>query len=96
MTMHHAGIELARDRLRKSAFNRAVINAEMFNPQQALQAGFLDQVVSSEALHDTARQVAAHLQKLNMKAHAQTKLKVRSALLQTLDAAIEKDRQHLV
>ncbi|GAB7531898.1 crotonase/enoyl-CoA hydratase family protein [Pseudomonas sp. 3A(2025)] len=96
MTMHHAGIELARDRLRKSAFNRAVINAEMFNPQQALQAGFLDQVVSSEALHDTARQVAAHLQKLNMKAHAQTKLKVRHALLQTLDAAIEKDRQHLV
>lgn len=96
MTMHHAGIELARDRLRKSAFNRAVINAEMFNPQQALQAGFLDQVVSSEALLDTARQVAAHLQKLNMKAHAQTKLKVRNALLQTLDAAIEKDRQHLL
>lgn len=96
MTMHHAGIELARDRLRKSAFNRAVINAEMFNPQQALQAGFLDQVVSSEALLDTARQVAAHLQKLNMKAHAQTKLKVRNDLLQTLDAAIEKDRQHLV
>lgn len=29
MTMHHAGIELARDRLRKSAFHRSVINAEM-------------------------------------------------------------------
>ncbi|KQQ54408.1 enoyl-CoA hydratase [Pseudomonas sp. Leaf127] len=96
MTMHHAGIELARDRLRKSAFNRAVINAELFNPQQALQAGFLDQVVDSQALHETARQVAAHLQKLNMKAHAQTKLKVRDALLHTLDAAIEKDRQRLI
>ncbi|MBD8574188.1 crotonase/enoyl-CoA hydratase family protein [Pseudomonas syringae] len=96
MTMHHAGIELARDRLRRSAFNRAVINAEMFNPQQALQAGFLDQVVDSQALHDTARQVAAHLQKLNMKAHAQTKLKARQAFLVTLDAAIEKDRQHLI
>ncbi|MFH7423005.1 enoyl-CoA hydratase, partial [Pseudomonas syringae pv. tagetis] len=32
MTMHHSGIELARDRLRKSAFNRSVINAEMFDP----------------------------------------------------------------
>ncbi|MEG2134138.1 crotonase/enoyl-CoA hydratase family protein, partial [Pseudomonas sp.] len=27
MTMHHAGIELARDRLRRSAFHRSVINA---------------------------------------------------------------------
>jgi len=26
MTMHHVGIELARDRLRKSAFHRSVIN----------------------------------------------------------------------
>ncbi|WP_122580048.1 crotonase/enoyl-CoA hydratase family protein, partial [Pseudomonas viridiflava] len=42
MTMHHAGIELARDRLRKSAFNRSVINAEIFNPEGAMQAGFLD------------------------------------------------------
>ncbi|MDZ4193775.1 MAG: crotonase/enoyl-CoA hydratase family protein, partial [Pseudomonas sp.] len=30
MTMHHVGIELARDRLRKSAFHRSVINGEMF------------------------------------------------------------------
>src|SRR5690606_28281858 len=29
MTMHHAGIELARARLTNSAFNRSVINAEM-------------------------------------------------------------------
>ena len=45
MTMHHAGIELARDRLRKSAFHRSVINAEMFNPHSAVDAGFLYQVV---------------------------------------------------
>ena len=45
MTMHHAGIELARDRLRKSAFHRSVINGEIFNPQGAMDAGFLDKVV---------------------------------------------------
>ena len=45
MTMHLVGIALARDRLRKSAFQRAVINAEMFNPQTAMDAGFLDEVV---------------------------------------------------
>ena len=34
MTMHHVGIELARDRLRRSYFNRSVINAEMFDPRR--------------------------------------------------------------
>ncbi|WNW10909.1 crotonase/enoyl-CoA hydratase family protein [Pseudomonas sp. DTU_2021_1001937_2_SI_NGA_ILE_001] len=95
MTMHHAGIELARDRLRKSAFHRAVINAEMFSPEAAREAGFFDQVVAAEQLLETARQVAGNLKKLNMNAHRQTKLKARRAFLETLDAAIEQDRQHL-
>ncbi len=55
MTMHHVGIELARDRLRKSAFQRSVINGEMFDPQGALSAGFLDKVVAADALLPTAR-----------------------------------------
>lgn len=96
MTMHNVGIELARDRLRKSAFNRSVINAEMFNPEAAREAGFLDQVVAPEALLETARQVAGQLKKINMTAHRATKLKARRGLLETLDAAIELDRQHLV
>ncbi|QHF04115.1 crotonase/enoyl-CoA hydratase family protein [Pseudomonas asturiensis] len=94
MTMHHAGIELARDRLRKSAFNRSVINAEIFTPEGALQAGFLDQVVSVEALLPTAHAVATQLKKINMNAHKKTKLKARKALLDILDAAIEEDKQH--
>ena len=94
MTMHHAGIELARDRLRKSAFHRSVINGEMFNPVSAVDAGFLDQVVKPEALLETAREVAGQLKKINMKAHKNTKLKVRKELLDTLDKAIELDRHH--
>ena len=96
MTMHHAGIELARDRLRKSAFNRSVINAEIFNPEGAMQAGFLDQVVSVEALSETARTVATQLKKINMNAHGKTKLKSRKAFLDTLDAAIELDKKSFV
>ena len=96
MTMHNVGIELARDRLRKSAFHRSVINAEMFSPEAAREAGFLDQVVAPEALTETARQVAGQLKKINMTAHRNTKLKARRGLLETLDAAIELDRQHLV
>jgi enoyl-CoA hydratase len=95
MTMHHVGIELARDRLRKSAFHRSVINGEMFDPQGALDAGFLDKVVPVEQLQDATRAAALQLKKINMTAHRNTKLKVRKALLETLDAAIELDKQHL-
>jgi enoyl-CoA hydratase len=91
MTMHHVGIELARDRLRKSAFQRAVINAEMFDPQGAKEAGFLDQVVAPEALMSSAMAMALHLKKIDPKSHARTKLKVRKALLDALDRAIELD-----
>ncbi|WP_214509748.1 crotonase/enoyl-CoA hydratase family protein [Pseudomonas brassicacearum] len=95
MTMHHAGIELARDRLRKSAFHRSVINAEMFNPQGAVDAGFLDKVVSAEELQGAALEAAGQLKKINMSAHKNTKLKVRKALLETLDSAILLDQEHL-
>ena len=95
MTMHHAGIELARDRLRKSAFHRSVINGEIFNPQGAVDAGFLDKVVPAEELMATAVAVALQLKKINMTAHKNTKLKVRKAFLETLDKAIELDQQHL-
>ncbi|MGY2259915.1 crotonase/enoyl-CoA hydratase family protein [Pseudomonas sp. SDO55104_S430] len=95
MTMHHAGIELARDRLRRSAFHRSVINGEMFNPQTAVDAGFLDVVVSAEELQSTALAAARQLKKINMTAHKNTKLKVRKALLETLDNAIIADQEHL-
>jgi len=95
MTMHHAGIELARDRLRRSAFHRSVINGEMFDPQSAVDAGFLDKVVSAEELQGAALAAARQLKKINMTAHKNTKLKVRKALLETLDKAIAMDQQHL-
>lgn len=96
MTMHHVGIELAKDRLSKAAFQRSVINGEMFNPQTAIDAGFLDVVVASEQLLPTALAAAQQLKKINMKAHKNTKLKVRKTLLETLDWAIEEDKKHAV
>ncbi|MDR9750509.1 crotonase/enoyl-CoA hydratase family protein [Pseudomonas sp. SZMC_28357] len=94
MTMHHAGIELARDRLRRSAFHRSVINGEMFNPQTAVDAGFLDKVVAAEELQGAALEAARQLKKINMTAHKNTKLKVRKALLDALDNAIILDQEY--
>ncbi|MBO3275610.1 crotonase/enoyl-CoA hydratase family protein [Pseudomonas schmalbachii] len=95
MTMHHVGIELARDRLGKSAFQRSVINGEMFDPRSAVEAGFLDKVVPAEQLMPTALAAAQQLKKINMTAHRNTKLKVRKQLLESLDKAIRMDQGHL-
>lgn len=92
MTMHHVGITLARDRLTPPAFQRSVNNAEMFSPQGALVAGFLDQVVGVDQLAAAAREVAQNMKKLNLQAHHSTKLKVRKTLLETLDTAIALDK----
>ncbi len=94
MTMHNAGITLARDRLIPPAFQRAVINAEMFTPQTAREAGFVDLVVPAGQLLASAREVAEQFKQLNIPAHGKTKLKVRSDLLAALDAAIAHDKVH--
>lgn len=92
MTLHQVGIALARDRLTPAAFQRAVNNSEMFNPQGALAAGFLDQVVPADQLMTAANAMAQQLKGLNMAAHKKTKLKMRKALLDALDAAIAVDK----
>lgn len=94
MTMHHVGIELARARLTNNAFNRSVINAEMFDPADAVTAGFLDRVVPAEELESKALEMAAQLTRLNMTAHRNTKLKARKELLELLDRSIAVDKQH--
>lgn len=92
MSMHDAGVELARGRLAPVFFNRSVILAEMVSPQDAIMLGFLDKVVSESEFLPTVNFIAQAMTKLDMKAHYNTKLKARADLLQRLDAAIEKDK----
>mgnify|MGYP000659731153 FL=1 len=91
ITMHFAGIEMARGRMPTNYFNRSVINAEMFDPDTAVQAGILDKVVESDKLMEQAHAVAEQMKTLNMRAHHGTKVKARKDMLETLDAAIEID-----
>ncbi len=91
MVMHHAGIEMARGRMPINYFNRSVINAEMFGPEEAINAGFLDLVVEPEQLMETAKKVATQFKTLSVRAHHGTKLKLRKDLLEAMDQAIELD-----
>lgn len=94
MTMHHAGIEIARHRMPAPYFYRSVVNAEIFNPKGAIAAGFLDEAVAPEQLMERALAVATQMKQLNMTAHKQTKLKVKADYLALLDRCIEQDFAH--
>ncbi len=91
MTMHNAGIAIAKSRLSEVYLNRSVNNAEIFNSKDAVNAGFLDTIVSEDHLLPTAVKVAEMFSKLNAKAHAETKLRVRKPHLDALAKAIELD-----
>lgn len=93
MTMHHAGIEIARQRMPQPYFERSVINAEMYDPKAAVKAGILDLVVPAEQLMATAQHVAEQSLNLNMKAHHRTKLKVRKDYIDAMTWAIEEDKK---
>jgi len=91
MTMPWFGVELSRGRMPPQHFNRSVNNAEIYGPEQAIEAGFLDQVVSAEQLLETSLAAAATLGQINMKAHHETKLRVREEMMNNLQQALLKD-----
>jgi enoyl-CoA hydratase len=91
MSMHDAGVEIARGRMAPVYFNRSVILAEMANPLDAVTMGFLDKAVDESEFESTVNYLAQAMTKLDMKAHFNTKMKARANLLDCLDLAIEKD-----
>jgi len=91
LTMPHAAVEMLRQRLTPSCFNRAVVLAEPFGPDEAVTAGFLDRVVEPDALLPAAYEVATRLSALDGAAHAASKLRARSSTLDAVRAAIELD-----
>lgn len=91
LTMPRFGIEICRQRLTPAHLQRAVINAEIFAPEAAVAAGFLDQVVPAQDVLSAAQLAAARLSSLNMQAHAATKQRFREASLHAIRSAIEAD-----
>ncbi|HZB28781.1 MAG TPA: crotonase/enoyl-CoA hydratase family protein [Streptosporangiaceae bacterium] len=88
MTLPSPAIEICRERLAPAHFNRAIVLGEGFSPGDAVTAGILDRVVPAADLAAAARATAAEAAKLDMAAHAATKLLVREQLLTRIRAAI--------
>jgi enoyl-CoA hydratase len=91
LTMPHFGVEICRQRLTASHFHRAVINAEIFGPDDAVTAGFLDRVVPVAELAEAAHSIAVGLGRLDRDVHTATKLRARGNALKAVRAAIEAD-----
>lgn len=89
--MHQFGIEMARSRLSRRHFNRCVMNAEMFAPRDAIDAGFVDQVVAAAEIDAAIAGAVTHFQSIKLPAFKLTKPKARAGLLAIIDDAIEAD-----
>ena len=85
-------MSIAVERLSRRHLQRAVANARLTGPAEAVQAGFLDQVVPTAAVLDTAVAAAAELASLHARAYAGTVRKLRGGLLDTMAAQIATDR----
>jgi enoyl-CoA hydratase len=91
MAMPGFGVEICRGRLTPVYFNRSLANAEIFDPEGAVQAGFLDMAVPEEKLMETAHGVIASMAALNMNAHHLTKMRIRKPAIEATRKAIETE-----
>jgi enoyl-CoA hydratase len=92
ITMPHTALELCRPRLNPSHFYRAMTLSEVYSPEQAVGAGFLDRAVPPDQLDDMARETAAALNELNRSAYRSSKARVRGASSRAVREAIDRDR----
>ena len=91
MTLPWFGIELARDRLAKPHFGQAIGLARIYDPEGAVEAGFLDEAVDEEQLMPRAEAMAAAAAALDMPSHRNSKLRVREEFFARYDEAIARD-----
>ncbi|HKA14667.1 MAG TPA: crotonase/enoyl-CoA hydratase family protein [Myxococcota bacterium] len=91
IAMPHFGVEICRQRLAPAHFQRAVTLAEMYAPEDAVAAGFLDRVVPAAEVEPAARAVANRLAQLDADVHVASKLRARAQALASIRAAIEPD-----
>jgi enoyl-CoA hydratase len=91
MTLPIFGVELARERLSKRHFERAALHSELYTPQGAQDAGFLDSVVPAEALEATALAEAARLATLQAASYAGTKRRAHGATAARIRASLRVD-----
>jgi enoyl-CoA hydratase len=90
MTIPISAIEIMRQRLTPAAFQRATALASTFVGDDAIAAGWLDEIVETDRVLARAQQIATEAATtLHAGAHLATKLKARESALKAIQAGID-------
>ena len=89
MVIPIAAIEIMRMRLTPAAFQRGTALATTFTGDEAIAAGWLDEIVDAQDVLARAQQVAAEAANLHAGAHLATKLRARQSALAAIRAGID-------
>jgi enoyl-CoA hydratase len=81
-------MELARDRLNPQHLTRAMVQGFIYNPQGAVDAGYLDMLAEADKVEATAIAVAGQLAQLPGKAYAWNKGAIRKGTLDRIRASL--------
>ncbi len=88
MTFPVFGRELARARLDPRHLTRSFVQSYVYNPDEAVQAGYLDRVLPMDQVVDAAAAEAARLGELPVAAYGQIKRDIRSNHIAAIEASL--------
>ena len=89
MVMPYAALEVVKLRLTRSAFQQAVVLANVYFGESAKAAGWVDEVVPADKVLERAEEAAREFANLNQGAHAASKLRARAEALQGIRDGID-------
>ena len=92
MVLPPFGYDLAVFKINNKYLDRCFAGAELIDPQTAVEASFLDEVVATDKLMDRALEKAAEMQKLDGGAYAGNKKLVRGALTEKMIADLDSGK----
>jgi enoyl-CoA hydratase len=84
-------VELTRSRVHPAWLSRTVTLGEMFEPDDAVVAGFLDRVVPATEIETAIDDVVSGLRKLHMPSHALAKQRLRLPTMVAMREAITRE-----
>ncbi|MDP6374352.1 MAG: crotonase/enoyl-CoA hydratase family protein [Pseudomonadales bacterium] len=80
--------QLANARLSRRHLTAAFIQSQLYNPEEALDAGYLDELTPPDQLLERAIAIAAQLGEFSSEAYATNKLAIRGPYIDAIEASL--------
>ncbi len=91
LTMPRVAVAVLRQRLRPADFQRAVTLSQAYSTEDAVAAGFFDELSDAEGLLALARERAAAFAQLDERAHRESKRRIRRQTIRRIRRSIPLD-----